>query len=70
MSTTPWFGIGEPAKVLVIGLAMLAPIAISTASGVRSAPHSQINAASALAFAFEALLRLIERVLLPWARHR
>ena len=138
-----WFGIGEPSKILVIGLAMLAPIAISTASGVRSAPISQINAArsfgatrwqvlthvllpsalpdiltgirialgagwstlvaaelvaasrglgfmiqsaaqflvtdvvlvgifviSALAFAFELLLRLVERVFLPWSRHR
>lgn len=138
-----WFGIGEPSKILVIGLAMLAPIAISTASGIRSAPLSQINAArsfgatrwqvltevllpsalpeiltgirialgagwstlvaaelvaasrglgvmiqsaaqflvtdivivgifviSALAFGFEALLRLIERRFLPWARHR
>ncbi|MDR3473623.1 MAG: ABC transporter permease subunit [Devosia sp.] len=138
-----WFGIGEPAKILVIGLAMLAPIAISTAAGIRSAPLSQINAArsfgatrwqvltevllpsalpeiltgirialgagwstlvaaelvaasrglgfmiesaaqflvtdvvvvgifviSALAFAFEIVLRLAGRVLLPWARHR
>lgn len=40
-----WFGIGEPSKVLVIGLAMLAPIAISTATGVRSASLSQLNAA-------------------------
>ena len=32
-----WFGIGEPSKILVIALAMLAPIAISTATGVRSA---------------------------------
>lgn len=138
-----WFGIGEPSKILVIGLAMLAPIAISTASGIRAAPLSQINAArsfgasrwqvlthvllpsalpeiltgirialgagwstlvaaelvaasrglgfmiesaaqflvtdvvivgifviSALAFGFEMLLRLIERVFVPWARHR
>jgi taurine transport system permease protein len=138
-----WFGIGEPAKILVIGLAMLAPIAISTAAGIRSAPQSQVNAArsfgatrwqvitqvllpsalpeiltgirialgagwstlvaaelvaasrglgfmiesaaqflvtdvvivgifviSALAFGFEALLRLAERLFLPWARHR
>lgn len=138
-----WFGIGEPAKILVIGLAMLAPIAISTASGIRSAPLSQINAArsfgatrwqvlthvllpsalpeivtgvrialgagwstlvaaelvaasrglgfmiqsaaqflvtdvvivgifviSALAFGFEVLLRIVERLFLPWARHR
>lgn len=40
-----WFGIGEGSKVLVIALAMLAPIAISTAAGVRSASESQVNAA-------------------------
>lgn len=40
-----WFGIGEPSKVLVIALAMVAPIAISTAAGVRSASLSQLNAA-------------------------
>jgi taurine transport system permease protein len=138
-----WFGIGEPSKVLVIGLAMLAPIAISTAAGIRSASQSQINAArsfganrwqvlthvllpsalpsivtgirialgagwstlvaaelvaasrglgfmiqsaaqflvtdvviagifviSILAFGFEVLLRLFERLVLPWANHR
>lgn len=138
-----WFGIGEPSKVLVIGLAMLAPIALATASGVRSASQSQINAArsfgatrwqvlthvlvpsalpsivtgirialgagwstlvaaeliaasrglgfmiqsaaqflvtdvviagilviSALAFGFEVLLRLFERLVLPWASNR
>ncbi|AJE46797.1 ABC transporter permease subunit [Celeribacter indicus] len=42
-----WFGIGEPSKVLVIGIAMLAPIVISTASGVRAASESQIRAARA-----------------------
>ena len=40
-----WFGIGEGSKVLVIALAMLAPIAISTAAGVRSASMSQVNVA-------------------------
>ena len=138
-----WFGIGEPAKIVVIGLSMLAPIAISTASGIRSTPRSHVNAArslgatpgqvlthvllpsalpeiltdirialgtgwstlvaaelvaasrglgfmiesaaqflvtdvvlvgifviSALAFVFEALLRIVERIFLPWARHR
>lgn len=138
-----WFGIGEPSKILVIALSMIAPIAISTASGVQSASKSQVNAArafganrlqvlwhvllpsalpsvltgvrialgagwttlvaaelvaaarglgymiqsaaqflvtdiviagilviAALSFAFEALLRLIERLFLPWARHR
>jgi taurine transport system permease protein len=138
-----WFGIGEPSKVLVIALSMIAPIAISTASGVRSASESQINAArsfgasrfqvltnvllpgalpsiitgirialgagwttlvaaelvaasrglgymiqsaaqflvtdvvivgilviAALSIAFEAILRLLERVFTPWSRHR
>ncbi len=40
-----WFGIGEPSKVLVIALAMIAPIAISTAAGVRTASQNQVNAA-------------------------
>ncbi|RWR27868.1 ABC transporter permease subunit [Sinirhodobacter populi] len=138
-----WFGIGEPSKILVIGLAMLAPIAISTAAGVRQASLGQIHAArslgatrgqvlwfvllpaalpqiltgvrialgagwttlvaaelvaaarglgymiqsaaqflvtdvviagilviSALAFAFEVILRIVERLFIPWARHR
>lgn len=43
-----WFGIGEPSKVLVIGLAMLAPIALSTAAGVRSVSQERINAARSL----------------------
>lgn len=59
-----WFGIGEPSKVLVIGLAMLAPIAISTASGVRQASRSQINAARALGASQAQVLR---HVLLPAA---
>lgn len=43
-----WFGIGEPSKVLVIALAMLAPIALSTAAGVRAASRERIQAARAL----------------------
>ncbi|WP_334174462.1 ABC transporter permease subunit [Pseudoxanthobacter sp.] len=42
-----WLGIGEPAKVVVIALAMLAPVVISTAAGVRSVSASRINAARA-----------------------
>jgi taurine transport system permease protein len=42
-----WFGIGELSKVLVIFLAMLAPIALSTASGVKSVSHERLNAARA-----------------------
>ncbi|MEO9338811.1 ABC transporter permease subunit [Mesorhizobium sp. SB112] len=43
-----WFGIGELSKVLVIAIAMLAPIALSAASGVRNAGQEKINAARAL----------------------
>lgn len=43
-----WFGIGEPSKVLVIAIAMLAPIALSTAAGVRGSSSERINAARAL----------------------
>lgn len=42
-----WCGIGEASKILVIGIAMLAPIVISTVSGVRAAGESQIRAARA-----------------------
>lgn len=50
--------------MLVIGIAMLAPIAISTASGVRSAPQSQINAAHSFG---ASRLQILTHVLLPSA---
>lgn len=43
-----WCGIGEPSKVLVIAIAMLAPIALSAAAGVRGANPDRIRAARAL----------------------
>ncbi|WP_406873204.1 taurine ABC transporter permease TauC [Aminobacter sp. P9b] len=43
-----WFGIGESAKVLVIAIAMVAPIALSTASGVRGVQQDRLSAASSL----------------------
>ncbi len=43
-----WCGIGEPSKVLVIAIAMLAPIALSTAAGVRGVSDERIRAARAL----------------------
>lgn len=43
-----WCGIGEPSKILVIGIAMVAPIAIATAAGVRSAAVDRIDAARSL----------------------
>ncbi|MBE1206612.1 ABC transporter permease subunit [Aminobacter carboxidus] len=42
-----WFGIGEEAKVLVIAIAMVAPIALSTASGVRGVQQDRLSAARA-----------------------
>jgi len=59
-----WFGIGEPSKVLVIGIAMLAPIVISTASGARAAGENQIRAARAFGATRWQLLR---EVMLPAA---
>ncbi len=40
-----WFGIGEGPKILLIFLAILPAIALSTASGVRGVPVERINAA-------------------------
>ena len=40
-----WFGIGELSKVLLIFLSILAPLALGTRSGVRSAAIEQIHAA-------------------------
>jgi taurine transport system permease protein len=43
-----WFGIGELSKVLLIFLAIFAPVAIGTRSGVRSAAIEQVHAAYSL----------------------
>ncbi len=43
-----WFGIGEGPKILLIFLAILPAIALSTASGVRGGPAERINAARTL----------------------
>ncbi|MBP2316361.1 taurine ABC transporter permease TauC [Azospirillum soli] len=43
-----WFGIGEGSKVLLIYLAIFAPIAIATAAGVRSVDAERVNAARSL----------------------
>ncbi|CAN7242782.1 ABC transporter permease subunit [Phyllobacterium sp. LjRoot231] len=59
-----WFGIGESSKILVIAIAMLAPIAISTASGVKSASLERINAARALG---ATRLQVVRYVILPSA---
>jgi taurine transport system permease protein len=59
-----WFGIGETAKVLVIVLAMLPAIIISTAGGVRSASKNQVNAARAFG---ATQLQTLAHVLFPAA---
>jgi taurine transport system permease protein len=59
-----WFGIGESSKILVIAIAMVAPIAISTASGVRRASVERINAARALG---ATRFQVVRYVILPSA---
>lgn len=59
-----WFGIGEPSKILVIAIAMLAPVALSTASGVRGVSQERINAASSLGATQRQVVR---HVILPSA---
>ncbi|MER8681707.1 ABC transporter permease subunit [Mesorhizobium sp. M1405] len=59
-----WFGIGEPSKILVIAIAMLAPVALSTASGVRGVSQERINAARSLGATQRQVIR---HVILPSA---
>jgi taurine transport system permease protein len=57
-----WLGIGETAKVLLIFLAILPAIALSTASGVRAVPAERINAALTLG---ATRLQVLGHVVLP-----
>lgn len=59
-----WFGIGEPSKILVIAIAMLAPVALSTASGVRSVSKERIDAARSLG---ATRAQVVRHVILPSA---
>ena len=59
-----WFGIGELSKVLLIYLAIFAPIAISTAAGVRGVTRDRVNAARSLGATRGQVLR---HVVLPSA---
>lgn len=54
-----WFGIGEQAKVLVIAIAMVAPIALSTASGVRGVQEDRLNAARSLGATRRQVIRFV-----------
>lgn len=59
-----WIGIGEASKVTVISLAMLPPIILSTAAGVKSAPVDFINAARSFG---ATRLQVLFNVILPSA---
>ncbi|QNM95763.1 taurine ABC transporter permease TauC [Chitinimonas koreensis] len=59
-----WFGIGEPAKVLLIYLAIFAPIAVATAAAVRAVDQGRLRAARSLG---ASRAQLVWRVVLPSA---
>jgi taurine transport system permease protein len=54
-----WLGIGEASKITVIALAMLPPVIISTAAGVRQASKDHINAARSFGATRSQLLRYV-----------
>lgn len=54
-----WLGIGEISKVVVIAIAMIAPIALATATGVRDASKERINAARTLGASRAQLVRYV-----------
>lgn len=59
-----WFGIGELSKILLIFLAVFAPMAISARAGVRSVSIEQIHAAYAMG---ASRFQIIWHVILPSA---
>jgi taurine transport system permease protein len=54
-----WFGIGEVSKVLIIYLAIFAPVAIATAAGVRTVSPDRVNAARAMGATRGQVVRLV-----------
>ncbi|MBS7537481.1 ABC transporter permease subunit [Ancylobacter lacus] len=54
-----WAGIGETAKVLVIALAMLPPVILATAAGVRAVDRNRVNVARALGATPQQVLRFV-----------
>lgn len=57
-----WCGIGELTKVLVIFIAVFAPVAIASAAGVAAVPGDRIDAGRALG---ASRLQLVTHVILP-----
>ncbi len=61
-----WFGIGEMSKVLLIFLSILAPLALGTRAGVRSAAIEQIHAAYSMgASRWQVLMQVILPAAMP-----
>lgn len=54
-----WFGIGETSKILLIYLAIFAPVTLSTVAGVRSVAQVRVRAAQALGANRWQLLRFV-----------
>jgi taurine transport system permease protein len=59
-----WFGIGETAKIILLSLAMFAPIVISAQAGVRSVSQARIQAAQSLG---AGRVQIFRHVVLPSA---
>jgi taurine transport system permease protein len=59
-----WFGIGEMAKILLLFLAIFAPVALSARAGVRSIGQEQIQAARSMG---ASTMQVIRHVIMPGA---
>ncbi|ANG91683.1 taurine ABC transporter permease TauC [Enterobacteriaceae bacterium 155047] len=59
-----WFGIGETSKILLIYLAIFAPVALSAVAGVKSAQQVRLRAAQSLG---ASRLQVLWYVILPGA---
>jgi taurine transport system permease protein len=59
-----WFGIGEQAKIMLLFLAIFAPVALSARAGVRSVSQEQIQAALSMG---ATRAQVVRHVILPGA---
>lgn len=59
-----WFGIGELAKIILLFLAIFAPVALSARSGVKSVSQEQIQAARSMG---ASTLQVVLHVIIPAA---
>ena len=54
-----WFGIGEQAKIILLFLAIFAPVALAARAGVRSVPQEQIQAALSMGATRDQVVRYV-----------